>query len=132
MEFIELAWLWTFILLPLITLGALFAAADAISDTRTSQGAIAWVMGLLTYPFIFLPLYWIFGRRKFQGYVDARRNVTQDLFPIAEKLISSFHDDIESPLTRFAKGRLRGRKNGLAPLHQQQRHPTAPRRTQIF
>ena len=115
MEFFELAWLWTFILAPIITLLTVLAIADTISDTRSSQGAIAWVIGLLTYPFITLPLYWIFGRNKFQGYVDARRNATQDLFPLAEKVVSSYHDDIAHPLTRFSKERTAVEKLALLP-----------------
>jgi len=65
---------------------ALFAAIEAISATRTSQGAIAWVFALLSFPLITLPLYWIFGRSKFQGYILAHRSSNQDLQSIPDKL----------------------------------------------
>jgi cardiolipin synthase len=63
-------------------IGALVAAAHvlgfltsvhALWNTRTTQGAIAWVISLNTFPYVALPAYWIFGRAKFHGYVDARR-----------------------------------------------------------
>jgi len=53
-------------------LGAL-AAMEAILKTRTAPGAIAWSLSLLLMPVPMLPLYWIFGRRKFRGYAKARR-----------------------------------------------------------
>jgi cardiolipin synthase A/B len=63
-------------------LGALYAAAQmvgiataiqAVMEARTSQGAIAWALSLIMFPPVAVPLYWVFGRSKFQGYVRARR-----------------------------------------------------------
>ena len=48
-------------------------AVHAVLKTRTSQGAIAWAFGLVTLPYVSLPLYWVFGRDRFMGYVNARR-----------------------------------------------------------
>jgi cardiolipin synthase len=45
----------------------------ALMHTRTSQGAIAWVISLISVPFFAIPLYWLLGRTKFSGYVRARR-----------------------------------------------------------
>ncbi len=45
----------------------------AVWNTRTTQGAIAWAVTLNTFPYLALPAYWVFGRSKFQGYVDARQ-----------------------------------------------------------
>jgi cardiolipin synthase len=45
----------------------------ALMHARTSQGAIAWVISLITLPFFAIPLYWLLGRSKFSGYVRARR-----------------------------------------------------------
>ena len=56
-----------------VQLLAILAAMEAILKTRTSQGAIAWTLSLLLMPTIMLPMYWIFGRRKFRGYAKARR-----------------------------------------------------------
>ncbi len=59
-------------LIPFLELLAIATAVSAIMHTRTSQGAIAWTISLVTVPFLALPLYWIFGRSKFQGYVKLR------------------------------------------------------------
>jgi cardiolipin synthase len=45
----------------------------ALMNARTSQGAIAWVVSLISVPFFAIPLYWLLGRSKFSGYVRARR-----------------------------------------------------------
>ena len=57
----------------LVWVFGVFCAGLAIWETRTSQGAIAWAIGLITAPYIAVPLYLVFGRRKFRGYVTARR-----------------------------------------------------------
>ncbi|HXZ07642.1 MAG TPA: PLDc N-terminal domain-containing protein, partial [Paraburkholderia sp.] len=53
-------------------LGAI-AAAHAILNTRTSQGAIAWAVSLVAMPYLTLVPYLFLGRSKFAGYADARR-----------------------------------------------------------
>ncbi len=64
------------------------SSAHALMTVRTSQGAIAWAVSLITFPYAALPLYWIFGRNKFQGYVNARRKGNQVLHKITESLES--------------------------------------------
>ncbi len=56
-----------------LELVALAAAVHAVMNVRTAQGAIAWLLALVTLPIIALPLYAVFGRRRFMGYVAARR-----------------------------------------------------------
>ncbi len=56
-----------------IQLLAFVAAIYALVTTRTSQGAIAWGISLVAMPLISLPLYLVFGRGKFAGYIKARR-----------------------------------------------------------
>ena len=51
----------------------IFSAVHAVMTVRTAQGTIAWAISLLTFPWIVLPFYWVFGRSKFTGYVNARR-----------------------------------------------------------
>ena len=43
-------------------------------STRTSQGAIAWAIGLNTVPYVAVPAYWVFGQSKFDGYDLLRRS----------------------------------------------------------
>ncbi|MCC9604576.1 cardiolipin synthase [Blastopirellula sp. JC732] len=52
----------------------ILTAINAIMKTRTSQGAIAWALTLFMFPYIAVPAYWIFGRNRFHGYVEARRS----------------------------------------------------------
>lgn len=49
------------------------SAVQAIMETRTPQGAVAWVLGLITFPYVAVPAYWVFGRSKFRGLVALRR-----------------------------------------------------------
>ncbi len=55
----------------------------ALMHVRTSQGTIAWVISLLTVPFIALPLYWLLGRTRFSRNVDGRREQDSRLGKIA-------------------------------------------------
>ncbi len=54
-------------------LGVLLAA-DAVMRPRSSQGAIAWAIGLVVMPVAGVPLYLLFGRTRFQGYKEALRD----------------------------------------------------------
>lgn len=57
----------------LIEIAAIITSISAVRDTRTPQGAVAWFIALIAFPVLTLPLYWIFGRSKFNGYVEAMR-----------------------------------------------------------
>ncbi|MGS2743680.1 cardiolipin synthase [Halomonas sp. LS-001] len=65
------SWLWGTSLL-LIYLMGIVSAIMALMSSRTSQGAIAWIISLLTFPYVAVPAYWFFGRPRFYGYVSAR------------------------------------------------------------
>ena len=60
----------------------IFTAAHAVMGVRTAQGAIAWALSLVMFPYIALPLYWILSQNKFEGYVDARRAGDLDIHHI--------------------------------------------------
>ncbi|KAA9132665.1 cardiolipin synthase [Marinihelvus fidelis] len=47
------------------------SAANAVMTARTAQGAIAWSISLVTFPFVAVPAYWVFGRSKFEGFLGA-------------------------------------------------------------
>jgi cardiolipin synthase A/B len=61
--------------LLLIHVAAVLSAYHALQYVRTSQAAVAWVVGLLTLPYFTVPLYWVFARRRFAGYREALREV---------------------------------------------------------
>ena len=67
-------WFLLSLLAGLIHLSGFFSALHAAVRTRTAQGAVAWTISLVTFPYLALPLYWVFGRGKFHGYVAARRS----------------------------------------------------------
>jgi cardiolipin synthase len=48
------------------------SSINALLTTRTSQGAIAWIVALNSFPLLAVPVYWVLGRNKFNGYVTAR------------------------------------------------------------
>ncbi len=64
----------------------------ALMHARTSQGAIAWVVSLISVPFFAMPLYWLLGRTKFSGYVRARRGNDAEL----RKLAADMHDRLQN------------------------------------
>lgn len=67
----------------------IISAYYAVLRTRTSQGAIAWTIALLTFPYLAVPAYWILGRRKYHGYADARRAGDDEISRIAARLDAS-------------------------------------------
>lgn len=62
------------LLVPLSHLVGLVHAGHAVMSVRTAQGTIAWVVALLAFPYLAVPLYWILGRNRFAGYVRAKRS----------------------------------------------------------
>ena len=74
-------------IVPLLHLLGLLSAFRAVMETRSSQGAIAWVMFLVTLPVVALPVYWIFGRSKFVGYRKVKRTVDAGVRRRLEELL---------------------------------------------
>jgi cardiolipin synthase A/B len=79
-------WLGLALLAGFIHLSGIASALHAAVRTRTAQGAVAWSISLLTFPYLALPLYWVFGRGKFHGYVAARRSGTLKIHSVAAAL----------------------------------------------
>lgn len=64
----------------------IMTAINAIMKTRTSQGAIAWALTLFMFPYVAVPAYWIFGRNRFHGYVEARRSENRGVQHITNEI----------------------------------------------
>ncbi|WP_434775788.1 cardiolipin synthase [Pseudomonas oryzihabitans] len=62
------------------------AAVHAIVTVRTAQGAMAWAMALVFMPFLSLIPYLVFGRRRFDSYVKARRQADEEMARQAAEL----------------------------------------------
>ncbi|PRY93138.1 cardiolipin synthase [Hasllibacter halocynthiae] len=58
-----------------LTLVGAGIAWSAITTARTPQGAVGWVVFLVSFPLIAIPGYLIFGRIGFRGYLRRRRAV---------------------------------------------------------
>jgi cardiolipin synthase len=57
----------------------ILSAIHAVMNVRTPQGAIAWGVSLVTFPYVSVPAYWVFGRNKFKGYVLAKQRDIESL-----------------------------------------------------
>ena len=73
-------------LLTLVYFLALLCIFHVLKYFRTAQGAIAWIVGLISFPYITVLLYFFFGRNRFEGYVEARRIGDKELSHIADSL----------------------------------------------
>ncbi len=65
-------------------LGIAFAL-ESVTKVRTAQGAIAWVISLLTFPYLAVPCYLVFGRNKFDGYLDQREEIEGESLALVDK-----------------------------------------------
>ncbi|MFL1453903.1 cardiolipin synthase [Marinobacter sp. GN3S48] len=61
------------IAVSLLYLAALSCVYRILLTYRTAQGAIAWIIALIGLPYLAVPLFLLFGRNRFGGYVRARR-----------------------------------------------------------
>lgn len=61
------------VVVPTVEILGILTAWHAVINVRSAQGSIAWSLSLVTFPWLALPLYWIFGRNKFNGYVESLR-----------------------------------------------------------
>lgn len=73
-------------LLPLMHLLGFVHAVHAVMYVRTAQGAIAWAVSLVTFPYVAIPLYWVLGRNKFQGYVELRRSGNREVNEVTREI----------------------------------------------
>lgn len=69
----------------LLHLAGVFFAFQAILISRTPQAAIAWVMGLVLFPYLALPLFAVFGGSTFRGYKLAGSTDDPELTAVLEK-----------------------------------------------
>ena len=75
-------------------LAAIVSALEAILKARTSQGAIAWTISLLTFPIAALPLYLIFGRNRFDGYLDKRDEIERESLRLIQRTSDNIQDHL--------------------------------------
>lgn len=79
------SWLGWLTLLVLYLVGLLHLL-HALMHVRTSQGAIAWVISLITVPFVAIPLYWLLGKTRFSRHVGGRRLLDEQLNELSQSM----------------------------------------------
>ncbi|MFD2255372.1 cardiolipin synthase [Luteolibacter algae] len=68
--------------------GAL-TSVEAVMETRTPPGAVAWAISLNLFPYGAVPAYWIFGHTEFESYQAASLLNEAEFEPIRQDLTSS-------------------------------------------
>lgn len=84
-------WIVTVVFL-VVELLAILSAAHALFTVRTAQGTIAWVVGLIAFPWLGLPLLWLFGCRRFDAHAQAM-----------QRKLSEHRGKIQDVQTRIAR-----------------------------
>ena len=74
------------VVFPIVEIFGIAAAIHAVMHARTSQGSIAWAISLITFPWLAIPLYWVFGRSKFHGYVKLISSSKSEIKHIIENI----------------------------------------------
>lgn len=62
---------------------------QAVMQTRTEQGAVAWAFALNTIPVVALPAWFVFGSNDVENYQSTMRVGMDEVRPLAEQLIES-------------------------------------------
>jgi cardiolipin synthase A/B len=78
----------------LLYVAAIVSAIEAILESRTSQGAIAWAISLFTFPFLTLPLYLVFGRNRFNGYLEKRNEIEDESLELIQRTSGNIQEHI--------------------------------------
>ena len=69
---------------------------EAILKARTAQGAIAWVLSLITFPWFSVPAYLVFGRSKFAGYLERRNEIEHEAQLLIERTSGAVEQQLVS------------------------------------
>ena len=77
---------WGLVLSAVQLLGVVHAA-HAVLRVRHPQAAVGWGIALLTFPWVALPLYWVFGRNRFAGYQTSRRAGKERIDELARRAL---------------------------------------------
>ena len=72
------------------TLGFILSI-QAVMQTRTEQGAVAWAFALNTAPVLAVPAWWVFGSNEVEDYQSAMRVGMAEVRPLGEQLIKNLN-----------------------------------------
>ena len=65
----------------------ILTAAHAVMIVQSARGAIAWGVFLITFPWLAIPLYLIFGNNEFLGYAKALQAASKEHHKLISQLI---------------------------------------------
>lgn len=66
-------------------------AGHSVMTTRTAQGAIAWSVSLVSFPFAAVPAYLVFGRARFEGFQEAYEERSDEI----DHIYRRFRENLE-------------------------------------
>ncbi len=72
-------------------------AIHAINSGRTSQGTIAWILMCVFIPPVAIPAYYLFGDRRLEGYIRARRHGRRRIDRITKECLESLKSQETRP-----------------------------------
>jgi cardiolipin synthase len=67
------------------------SAVHAAMTVRTAQGAVAWAVSLVSFPFVAVPAYLVLGRNKFGGMSDAYRARHAEIDEVLDEFYERLH-----------------------------------------
>jgi len=73
-------------------LAGIILAIEAAMTVRTAQGAVAWSVSLVSFPFVAVPAYLVLGRSKFEGMAEAYESRSDEF----ERLMADIQDELDS------------------------------------
>jgi len=79
----------TNLLFLILHIAGFFMSLQAVMQTRTSQGAVAWAISLNTIPLVAVPGWLMFGDSQLGSYLLTRQAGLVKVRPLAEELISN-------------------------------------------
>ncbi len=62
----------------------LYLAFNALFQSRTPQGALAWFVGLVGFPYLAIPLFIVFGRRRYHEEKQGEKKLTFPKYDVVE------------------------------------------------
>jgi cardiolipin synthase len=77
------------LIVTLFYVSGIVAAAHAVMTVRTAQGAIAWSVSLVSFPFVAVPAYLVFGRSRFAGVAEAYEQRADEIDELVNQIRSN-------------------------------------------
>lgn len=102
--------IWVPIVVSVLHLIGIGTAIHALYHSRSSQGSIAWILSLMLFPILTLPIYFIFGKTRFGGYrerIGAMLATHQKLYATYREMLGAYRsvslgEDEPDPLESIA------------------------------